>query len=60
MPVPLPGKPHGQRRLVGYRPWGRKESDVTEREEAGKSQRGSPDLKELSIWDLGTPLWHPA
>ena len=22
--------PHGQRSLVGYRPWGRKESDVTE------------------------------
>ena len=23
--------PHGQRRLVGYSPWGCKESDVTER-----------------------------
>ena len=23
--------PHGQRRLVGYCPWGHKESDVTER-----------------------------
>ena len=23
--------PHGQRSLVGYSPWGRKESDVTER-----------------------------
>ena len=22
--------PHGQRSLVGYRPWGRKESDTTE------------------------------
>ena len=22
--------PHGQRRLVGYSPWGRKESDMTE------------------------------
>ena len=27
----LPGNSHGQRSLVGYRPWGRKESDTTER-----------------------------
>ena len=26
----LPGKSHGQRSLVGYGPWGRKESDTTE------------------------------
>ena len=26
----LPGKPHGQRSLVGYSPRGRKESDTTE------------------------------
>ena len=24
----LPGKPHGQRSLAGYSPWGRKESDT--------------------------------
>ena len=30
-PVLLPGKSHGQRSLVGCRPWGRKESDTTER-----------------------------
>ena len=29
--VLLPGKSHGQRSLVGYSPWGRKESDTTER-----------------------------
>ena len=29
-PVFLPGKFHGQRRLVGYSPWGCKESDTTE------------------------------
>ena len=29
-PIFLPGKPHGQRSLVGYSPWGRKESDMTE------------------------------
>ena len=27
----IPGKPHGQRSLVGCSPWGRKESDTTER-----------------------------
>ena len=27
-PVFLPGKSHGWRRLVGYSPWGRKESDT--------------------------------
>ena len=30
-PVLLPGKFHGWRNLVGYSPWGRKESDITER-----------------------------
>ena len=29
-PVFLPGKSHGRRSLVGYSPWGRKESDMTE------------------------------
>ena len=27
----LPGEFHGQRSLVGYSPWGRKESDLTDR-----------------------------
>ena len=27
----ITGTSHGQRSLVGYRPWGRKESDMTER-----------------------------
>ena len=30
-PVLLPGKSHGQRSLVGCSPWGRSESDTTER-----------------------------
>ena len=30
-PVLLPGKSHGQRSLAGCRPWGREESDMTER-----------------------------
>ena len=29
-PVFLPGKSHGQNRLVGYNPWGHKETDTTE------------------------------
>ena len=28
-PVFLPGESHGQRTLIGYSPWGRKESDMT-------------------------------
>ena len=30
-PVLLPGKSHGWKNLVGYSPWGRKESDTMER-----------------------------
>ena len=30
-PVLLPGKSHGRRALVGCGPWGREESDTTER-----------------------------
>ena len=29
-PVFLPGEFHGQRRLAGYSPWGRDDSDMTE------------------------------
>ena len=29
-PAFLPGESHGRRSLAGYRPWGRKESDMTE------------------------------
>ena len=29
-PALLPGKSHGQKSLIGYSPWGRKESDTTE------------------------------
>ena len=30
MPVFLPGESHGRGSLVGYSPWGRTESDMTE------------------------------
>ena len=29
-PALLPGKSHGRGSLIGYSPWGRKESDMTE------------------------------
>ena len=35
--VGLPGKSHGQRSLVGYSPWGRKESDLSYRLNSNKS-----------------------
>ena len=36
-PVFLPGESHGQKSLAGYRSWGRKESDTTERLTTGQS-----------------------
>ena len=36
-PVSLPEKSHGQRSLVDYSPWGRKESDMAERANLGES-----------------------
>ena len=30
IPVFLPGESHGQKSLVGYNPWGRKELDMAE------------------------------
>ena len=38
-PVSLPGESHGQRSLVGYSLWGRKESDTTERYWVKDSER---------------------
>ena len=37
IPVFLPGKFHGQRKLVVYSPWGHKESD-TAQQNAGKGE----------------------
>ena len=48
-PVFLPGKPHGQRSLTGYSPWGHKESDTTESTHLGRrwegGQRGEASLR---------------
>ena len=41
-PVFLPGKPHGQRSLLGYSPWGGKESDMTEQLNSTINDRVSP------------------
>ena len=38
-PVFWPGESHGQRSLVGYSPWGRTESDTTERLSAAHTAR---------------------
>ena len=38
-PVFLLGKSHGQRSLIGYGAWGRKESDITEATEHTASYR---------------------
>ena len=42
-PVFLPGEVRGQRSLMGYSPWGRKESDTTER---------------LTLWSSDLPKDH--
>ena len=39
----LPGKFHGQRRLVDYSPWGHKESDMTEQLSLTHSLRYADD-----------------
>jgi len=62
-PVFLPGKSHGQRNLVGYSPWGCKESDTTEQlthththklEVLDRQLNGYVKLAvEYTIWSLG-------
>ena len=56
-PALLPGKSHGQRSLIGYSPWGRKESDTTEQLHfTGIRQLGKPITDtvkpELQIFSL--------
>ena len=48
-PVFLPGKSHGQRSMVGYGPWGGKESDTTEwlSVHAPANKRGRVNLTSL-------------
>ena len=51
-PVLLTGKSHGWRILVGYSPWGRKESDTTERLN-DQIDEGVKIVKRLSLWTSG-------
>ena len=48
-PVFLSGESHGQRSLVGYSPWGHKESDMTE---ATGHIRLHPEL--AMVWESDT------
>ena len=46
-PVLLPGKPYGQGSLVGYSPWGRKESDTTERPHFHFQDNGATEVAKI-------------
>ena len=50
-PIPVfpPGESHGQRSLVGYSPWGRKESDTTEQLSTHTLRILGTDLKCVDI-----------
>ena len=52
VPVFLPREFHGQRSLVGYSPWGHKESDMTERlTHAHLRWKEKKNLVKKRIWD---------
>ena len=48
-PVFLPGESHGQRSLVGYIPWDRRESDTTEVTEHSTESKFSENLPSLLL-----------
>ena len=54
-PVFLPGKSHGQGSLVGYSPWGHKESDMTEQLTLLYIYNGEENDKPLQYTCLGNP-----
>ena len=61
-PVLLPGKSHGQKSLVGYSPWGGKESDTTERLHSlsfsgsrEEEEQASRNLTGFSLWITTSP-----
>ena len=55
-PVPLPGKSHGQRNLVDYSPWGRKESDTTERLNWTELNRCIDQLNKIENPEINLPM----
>ena len=44
-PIFLPGESHGQRRLVGYSPWGCKELDTIEQLSTHSKEKGGGNRK---------------
>ena len=55
-PVSLPGEFHGQRSLVGYSPWGCKESDMTEwltHTHVSTGRNAGFKLLEAWLWERG-------
>ena len=54
-PVVLPRKSHGQRSLVGYRPWGLKELDMTEQLSLTHSLQ---DGERTRFVILSQPVWY--
>ena len=57
-PIFLPGEFHGQRSLVGYSPWGRNESDATER--LIHSHRANPLTLAGLLATSSLPTTHPS
>ena len=55
-PVFLPGESQGQQSLVGWRLWGRTESDMTEatwRQQQGSAVKNSLAMQEIWVQSLG-------
>ena len=46
----LPGESHGQRSLVGYSPWGCKESETTELLSTHKLSRVMKSRQSPAVW----------
>ena len=56
-PAFLPRKSHGQKSLVGYSPWGCKESDTTERLSLSlQTDKNGYDLLMAFLWDTSVSL----
>ena len=56
-PVFLPGKPHGQRSLAGYSPWGCKNLDMTERLSTRHSLHTNLKIW-MHVWSIpGLKVW---
>ena len=55
-PVFLPGKSHGQRSLLGYSPWGRKESDTAEHAHTTRLRGRGGSRSVLDVLNLRCPV----